>query len=109
MVGYWRSLLHSGSASSVSFCLILHSSVARGCVMHKHAYLKDWWNCLDFFIVLAGLVSAMACFSSAVLYALTFTGMYWIWREEGREGGGRKRHFLAKSSFLFHHKDRILF
>jgi hypothetical protein len=136
MVGYWRSLLHSGSASSVSFFLILHSSVAvlhmynalvfssptgwcamsqiwslswcsmlssyryswlqydffiqmftlemlmkvvaRGFVMHKHAYLKDWWNCLDFFIVLAGFVSAMTCVSSEGLYALTVTGMSWI-------------------------------
>ena len=46
----FRNLLHSGSASSVSECLVLHSSVAHGCVMHNHAYLKDWWNCLDFFM-----------------------------------------------------------
>ena len=31
--------------------------VARGLVMHKHAYLRDNWNCLDLVIVSAGLLT----------------------------------------------------
>ena len=31
--------------------------VARGLILHKHAYLRDNWNCLDLVIVSAGLLT----------------------------------------------------
>ena len=33
--------------------------VARGFVLHKHSYIRDPWNILDFFVVLVGYLSLL--------------------------------------------------
>lgn len=38
--------------------------VARGFIMHKHAYLRDSWNWIDFVVVLASLISLRSSGSS---------------------------------------------
>ena len=40
--------------------------VARGLILHKHAYLRDNWNCLDLVIVSAGLLTLAFPDSSSV-------------------------------------------
>ena len=33
--------------------------IAMGFIFHKHSYLRDAWNCLDFFIVVVSVVSML--------------------------------------------------
>uniref|UniRef100_A0A6T8D018 Ion transport domain-containing protein n=1 Tax=Cryptomonas curvata TaxID=233186 RepID=A0A6T8D018_9CRYP len=40
---------------------------ARGFVMHKHAYLRDPWNWLDFVVVVASLLSTMSEINISIL------------------------------------------
>lgn len=49
-------LLRYAFAIIYTFEMIL-KVLARGFVLHKHAYLRDPWNRLDFIVVLFGLVS----------------------------------------------------
>ena len=35
---------------------ILLKVIAMGFVMQKHSFLRDWWNCLDFLVVLTSIV-----------------------------------------------------
>jgi hypothetical protein len=42
-----------------TYCFICEAVVkivAQGLVNHRNAYLRDWWNCLDFFVVLTSIV-----------------------------------------------------
>ncbi len=38
--------------------------IARGFILHKHAYLRESWNWLDFVVVMASLISLSSTFGN---------------------------------------------
>ena len=36
---------------------IIIKVIARGLIWHKHSYLRDYWNWLDFLVVVTGLIA----------------------------------------------------
>ena len=43
------------------FCVeMVLKILASGFVFHAHAYLRSWWNCLDFVVVVTGLATVLA-------------------------------------------------
>ena len=44
--------------------------IANGFVFHKNSYLRDYWNWLDFFIVIVSIIGWMPFFDAGALKAL---------------------------------------
>ena len=43
------------------FCVeMVLKILASGFVFHAHSYLRSWWNCLDFVVVVTGLATVLA-------------------------------------------------
>jgi hypothetical protein len=51
--------------SVIFFAECILKVLAKGFVMHKHAYLKDSWNLLDFFVVLVSVSDFLPAGSSS--------------------------------------------
>jgi hypothetical protein len=50
-----KALNYAGTAFTIIFLLeAIIKIIAMGFVLHKHAYLRDAWNIIDFIIVVTG-------------------------------------------------------
>ena len=70
---WWPAMSKALDASEIFFTVaftleMVLKIVARGFVLHKHAYLRDSWNCLDALVVVASLLGASQLFSQGDVF-----------------------------------------